>query len=131
MFSLSHTETHCSVQDLAIIGLLYKGATAADARLLAGTVSIPDTLRNVLPAALLTPEAATYILPAARTAVWGVYGYFTGLFATGLWIIAHEAGHQAFSSYRLVNDVVGWVLHSGYVVSQKGSAFFSLTRFPE
>ncbi|KAI5824274.1 hypothetical protein K523DRAFT_315563 [Schizophyllum commune Tattone D] len=100
------------VQDLAIIALLYKGATAADARLLAGTVPIPDTLREFLPPALFTREAATYLLPAARTALWGAYGYFTGLFATGLWIIAHEAGHQAFSSYRIVNDVVGWVLHS-------------------
>ncbi|KAL1744096.1 fatty acid desaturase-domain-containing protein [Schizophyllum fasciatum] len=101
------------VQDLAIIGLLYKGATHADARLLAGTVSIPDALRALLPPSLLSPEASSVILPVARTALWGVYGYFTGLFATGLWIIAHEAGHQAFSPYRTLNDVVGWVLHSG------------------
>jgi hypothetical protein len=32
--------------------------------------------------------------------------------ATGLWIIAHECGHQAFSESKTINNAVGWVLHS-------------------
>jgi len=34
------------------------------------------------------------------------------LFATGLWVIAHECGHQAFSESKTINNSVGWVLHS-------------------
>jgi omega-6 fatty acid desaturase (delta-12 desaturase) len=48
----------------------------------------------------------------ARFAVWALYGFAAGLFATGLWVIAHECGHQAFSDYKALNNLVGWVLHS-------------------
>lgn len=30
----------------------------------------------------------------------------------GVWVIAHECGHQAFSNSQLINDTVGFVLHS-------------------
>jgi len=40
-----------------------------------------------------------------------------GLPATGLWVIAHECGHQAFSTSKTINNTVGWVLHSAYVYS--------------
>lgn len=36
----------------------------------------------------------------------------TGLPATGLWVIAHECGHQAFSASKTINNSVGWILHS-------------------
>ncbi|KAM4054314.1 fatty acid desaturase domain-containing protein [Hirsutella rhossiliensis] len=51
-----------------------------------------------------------------RAALWGLYTVLQGLFATGLWVIAHECGHGAFSPSRLVNDVTGWVLHSALLV---------------
>jgi len=35
---------------------------------------------------------------------------------TGIWVIAHECGHQAFSSSKLLNDAVGLVLHSALLV---------------
>jgi omega-6 fatty acid desaturase (delta-12 desaturase) len=35
---------------------------------------------------------------------------------TGLWVIAHECGHGGFSDSTLVNDIVGWVVHSGLLV---------------
>lgn len=31
---------------------------------------------------------------------------------TGVWVIAHECGHQSFSKYGFVNDTVGWIFHS-------------------
>lgn len=31
---------------------------------------------------------------------------------TGIWVLAHEAGHSAFSPQVWVNDVVGWTFHS-------------------
>ncbi|KAJ7637166.1 fatty acid desaturase-domain-containing protein [Roridomyces roridus] len=48
----------------------------------------------------------------ASFSIWSLYGFFAGLFAMGLWILAHEAGHGAFSKHKSVNNVVGWVLHS-------------------
>jgi len=35
---------------------------------------------------------------------------------TGLWVIAHECGYQAFSDYKWLNDSVGMVLHSALLV---------------
>ncbi|TDZ73417.1 Oleate hydroxylase FAH12 [Colletotrichum trifolii] len=38
--------------------------------------------------------------------------FVQGLVWTGLWIIAHECGHSAFSTVGAVNDAVGFALHS-------------------
>ncbi|KAF2174240.1 hypothetical protein M409DRAFT_35333 [Zasmidium cellare ATCC 36951] len=52
----------------------------------------------------------------ARAALWNLYGFLNGLFATGLWVLAHECGHQAFSPYKTLNDTVGFILHSALLV---------------
>jgi omega-6 fatty acid desaturase (delta-12 desaturase) len=39
-----------------------------------------------------------------------------GCIFTGIWIIAHECGHGAFSDYKLLNDTLGWTLHSALLV---------------
>jgi omega-6 fatty acid desaturase / acyl-lipid omega-6 desaturase (Delta-12 desaturase) len=54
--------------------------------------------------------------PALRFLGWMVYGFIQGLVCTGVWVLAHECGHQAFSSSRKLNDFVGWVLHSCLLV---------------
>lgn len=51
-----------------------------------------------------------------KFAVWNLYWYVQGLNFTGLWVLAHECGHQAFSPYRVVNDTVGFLLHSALLV---------------
>ncbi|KAJ6445172.1 oleate delta-12 desaturase [Purpureocillium lavendulum] len=51
-----------------------------------------------------------------RALLWGLYTVLQGLFGTGLWVIAHECGHQAFSPSKVVNDTTGWVLHSALLV---------------
>ena len=51
-----------------------------------------------------------------RFCLWTVYGFLQGLFATGLWVIAHECGHQSFSDSKTLNDTTGWVLHSAMFV---------------
>lgn len=53
---------------------------------------------------------------AARTLLWTAYSVMTGLFGTGLWVIAHECGHQAYSPSKAINNSVGWVLHSALLV---------------
>ncbi|GLB38476.1 putative acid desaturase [Lyophyllum shimeji] len=84
------------VWDLLVIGAIYK------------TAAYLDPLID--PAVVALPHPALY--PFARFALWSLYGFFTGLFATGLWVIAHECGHQAFSESKLINNAVGWILHS-------------------
>ncbi len=48
--------------------------------------------------------------------VWNIYWYVQGLNGTGLWVMAHECGHRAFSTSKAVNDAVGMVLHSFLLV---------------
>jgi omega-6 fatty acid desaturase (delta-12 desaturase) len=52
----------------------------------------------------------------ARFVLWSLYGFLNGLFGTGLWVLAHECGHQAFSTSKVLNDTVGWTLHSALLV---------------
>jgi len=44
--------------------------------------------------------------------LWPSYWVLQGGFATGLWVVAHECGHRAYSESILVCDIVGLVLHS-------------------
>ncbi|OCH84578.1 delta12-fatty acid desaturase [Obba rivulosa] len=84
------------VWDAILIAAFYKLATFADARVTPAHISLPSP----------------YLYTFARFAIWSLYGFATGLFATGLWVIAHECGHQAFSESKTINNAVGWVLHS-------------------
>ncbi|KAI0466936.1 fatty acid desaturase-domain-containing protein [Xylaria cf. heliscus] len=64
----------------------------------------------------------TYVTPEnvpstpARALLWAFYTVLQGLFGTGMWVLAHECGHQAFSPSKVLNDSVGWVLHSALLV---------------
>ncbi|KAL7609061.1 hypothetical protein Lser_V15G14284 [Lactuca serriola] len=44
--------------------------------------------------------------------VWPVYWFLQGCIFMGLWLIAHECGHHAFSDHVWVEDSIGFVLHS-------------------
>lgn len=48
--------------------------------------------------------------------IWGLYSAVTGTVATGLWVLAHECGHGAFSKNRRLETAVGYVLHSALLV---------------
>jgi hypothetical protein len=80
--------------------------------------SMSYVLRDVVAIAALG-FAATRIRgapPAAQWALWPLYWWVQGTFMTGVWVLAHECGHQAFSNSKWVNDTVGWVLHSALLV---------------
>ncbi|KAI5290212.1 hypothetical protein KEM54_002178 [Ascosphaera aggregata] len=62
----------------------------------------------------IRPEYIPYT--PVRAVLWAVYGFVQGLFGTGMWVLAHECGHQAFSTSRALNDTVGWILHSAWLV---------------
>ncbi|KAH8676679.1 putative Delta(12) fatty acid desaturase [Tricladium varicosporioides] len=52
----------------------------------------------------------------ARAILWAGYTIIQGLFATGLWVLAHECGHQSFSPSKVLNDTTGWICHSMLLV---------------
>lgn len=70
---------------------------------LAGTAActaIGTTLVGTLGTSILT-------LP-----IWSAYAAVTGTVAMGLWVLAHECGHGAFSKNKKLQDAVGYTLHS-------------------
>lgn len=77
-------------------------------------VIIGYTGHQLIPKVMLNDhETLSYYI---RGTLWCFHSYLLGLFGFGLWILAHECGHGAFSDYQSVNDVVGWILHSYLVV---------------
>ncbi|GAA0166882.1 hypothetical protein LIER_21942 [Lithospermum erythrorhizon] len=58
-----------------------------------------------------------HLLPPSLSYVaWPVYWFCQGAVLTGVWVIAHECGHHAFSDYQWLDDTVGLVLHSALLV---------------
>lgn len=51
-----------------------------------------------------------------RVVLWPVYWWCQGAVCTGLWVIAHECGHRAFSDSIAFGDFVGLILHSCLLV---------------
>lgn len=84
----------------------------------------PSALRSmgylVLSASLtaLTVAVGKALIPLAwwTLPAWALYSAVCGTVATGLWVIAHECGHGAFSKSKSLNDAVGYVLHSIFLV---------------
>ncbi|KAM0162442.1 hypothetical protein ACHAQE_002778 [Botrytis cinerea] len=64
---------------------------------------------TVVVAYLYIPRIETNVL---RYAAWATYGVIQGLTATGIWVLGHECGHSAFSPSDILNDTLGWILHS-------------------
>jgi omega-6 fatty acid desaturase (delta-12 desaturase) len=93
--------------DCIVIGGIYKAAMFLDTFINPESLSLPHPI----------------LYPVAHLSLWSLYGFCAGLFGTGLWVIAHECGHQAFSESKFINNSVGWVLHSAYAI------FFVLTHF--
>uniref|UniRef100_A0ACD5VAC4 Uncharacterized protein n=1 Tax=Avena sativa TaxID=4498 RepID=A0ACD5VAC4_AVESA len=72
----------------------------------------------IVGALLYVAMAVIPALPAGlpRLAAWTLYGIAQGCAATGVWVVAHECGHHAFSDYQLLDDVLGMVLHTSLLV---------------
>nr|AAW63041.1 microsomal delta-12 oleate desaturase [Olea europaea]ART85718.1 delta-12 fatty acid desaturase 2 [Olea europaea]UUT07161.1 delta-12 fatty acid desaturase 2 [Olea europaea]UUT07162.1 delta-12 fatty acid desaturase 2 [Olea europaea] len=70
-------------------------------------------------ASLLCYVASTYIqfLPNPLSYFgWLLYWICQGCVLTGVWVVAHECGHHAFSDYQWLDDTVGLILHSSLLV---------------
>lgn len=59
----------------------------------------------------LLPPENIFTLP-----FWTAYSAVTGTVAMGLWVLAHECGHGAFSKNKTIQDTVGYCLHSLFLV---------------
>ena len=81
---------------------------------------VKDTAKSLMYAAISTALtvgcgvlAYLYLpLKLAFLPAWIAYAFVAGTCATGCWVVAHECGHGAFSDNKLVQDTVGYVLHS-------------------
>lgn len=82
--------------DSTVIAITYFAYTYLDARVSPEFIQLPHP----------------WLYNFARFALWAFYTFFAGLWMTGLWVVAHECGHQAFSESKFVNNTVGWILHS-------------------
>ncbi|KAI0304510.1 fatty acid desaturase-domain-containing protein [Multifurca ochricompacta] len=85
------------VWDFFLIGVIYKTTVYIESLLTPEHLSLPHP----------------FLYSFAWFVLWSLYAFATGLVATGLWVIAHECGHQAFSESKFINNLVGWILHSG------------------
>lgn len=83
------TSSYYLVKNLLICGALFYGASLIDS----------------------APVPA-----AARYALWSAYWFLQGSYLTGIWVIAHECGHQAYCASETINNSLGLVLHSALLV---------------
>lgn len=66
---------------------------------------------------LCSPESSFYITnEIARGAIWAVYWYIQGILMWGVFVLGHDCGHGSFSKYKLVNHILGNILHSSILV---------------
>lgn len=62
--------------------------------------------------------AARLLIPLSFWAIplWIAHALILGTIATGMWVVAHECGHNAFSDNKLLQDAVGYVYHTVLLV---------------
>ncbi|KAI7867552.1 delta-12-fatty acid desaturase [Spinellus fusiger] len=82
--------------------------------------SLTYVLHDILFVGLLV-YAASHIdaLPISavfRFGLWVAYWFSQSVVGTGLWVIGHECGHQAFSPSKAINDGTGKIIHSFLLV---------------
>ncbi|KAL3819881.1 hypothetical protein ACJIZ3_005786 [Penstemon smallii] len=55
------------------------------------------------------PQPFTYL-------AWPLYWICQGCVLMGVWVVAHECGHHAYSDYQWLDDTLGLILHSALLV---------------
>ncbi len=82
-----------------------------DTAMAAGLVYAANTyLSTELPSNLLSLEGLTWF------AGWNLFAFWMGCVLTGHWVLAHEAGHGAFSPSQTFNDFWGFIMHQALLV---------------
>ena len=77
-----------------------------------------DTAKSMMYAAISVAQSAAVFalarfIPMRRmfAPVWLAWAAATGTVWTGMWVVAHECGHGAFSDNRRLQDAVGYTRH--------------------
>ena len=84
--------------------------------------SVPSLLTNILSTsnveipAEVSQALLKYVIPSLPYILWPIYWIFQGSVMTGVWVLAHECGHQSFSESEFANNVVGTICHSALLV---------------
>jgi len=82
--------------------------------------SMAYVVRDFLYMSILIYLATNYIplIPSLplRVAAWVAYTTVQGFVFTGVWILAHECGHGAFSKSKKLNWTMGLIMHSFLLV---------------
>ena len=94
-------------------------------------------IKNIIPKRLFVKDESRFMISAFYTVslslmciklgsfiplniwflpVWILYAIVTGTVWTGVWVIAHECGHFAFSNKQWKNDLLGFILHTPLLV---------------
>ena len=78
-----------------------------------------DTTKSMMYAAISVAQSALCLalgtlipVTAAAWPLWLAYAAVSGTVWTGMWVVAHECGHGAFSDNRKLQDTVGYILHT-------------------
>ena len=84
---------------------------------------VKDTKKSLLYALMSLVEGAVclglgFLIPLklAYLPLWVAYAMITGCVWTGMWVIAHECGHAAFSDNKRLETAVGYLLHTVLLV---------------
>lgn len=101
------------------IDLVYIAAFGYAATYISSTPSIVNTLvtglsdeiKASIPAEVLR-VLLTYVIPNLPYVLWPLYWFCQGSVMTGVWVLAHECGHQSFSESEVANNIVGTICHS-------------------
>ena len=78
--------------------------------------SLAYAAASVLQSAACVAVGCMIPLRWAAAPLWLAYAAVSGTVWTGMWVIAHECGHGAFSDNRRLQDAVGAPLHSALLV---------------
>jgi len=111
---LSAIPAHCFKRS-TFYSTLYLAVDVIQACLLFYAATWIDPLVSMLDVTMpyLSLEATRNV---ASFGLWALYSVLQGMVFTGLWVVAHECGHQAYSPSKTINNSVGWVLHSALLV---------------
>ena len=74
--------------------------------------SLRYLLQSVLIQAVVVLIGLSIPFTARMFPFWILYSLISGTTAMGLWVIAHECGHGAFSSNKTLETIIGYLLHS-------------------
>lgn len=130
--SVKREDAMIDMTGIAVSGLKGKALSLTDA-----DFPTAKQLKSVIPTDCFTPETSKSLrylsvstvgtalctaigikllgkigLGLSSIPLWTAYSAVTGTVAMGLWVLAHECGHGAFSNNKRLQDTVGFIIHS-------------------